>query len=412
MSRRTWYPRLVARPGDSEDDKTPILTKDYKPEDLIGKLIIAYEGETKGFLYRVYDSYLDFIISFRQTRDDEKFFHEVTRGRIKMYFDFDISGNLLKRFDEAIFIDTVTTAVINVYKNEFNVTLKLDTDFIWLQSHKVDANTGEMMKRSYHLIIDNYYMRNHTESQYLSSKVKEYIPYQMHDFFDWQIYHINKNFRTFGSVKRGDPYRMMLPMLIWKYKDTVIEYKTRTSVDHEVVLMFEATLITQVYHCKLLPQKVGDATGGSSDKTEIDIDDKILDAVKKTIPEFDETYNIRGAANNKILLDRRAPSYCPKCDRIHDKENPEIRVVDVTSDHSGAEYGFFFYCRRAPKGHFLGSIVRHTGSTGLVTYTTREHHFNIDTLNNVKQKSRLEDKFRNQQVAAKKAMIAAGPMAF
>lgn len=369
-SGNKWYYKLVK--GDHEPDpnrKVVALSEHYTATDLYNKFVIAFEL-TKGYAFRVYDSYIDFVLALRKQKPEECLFHETLYidKRLKLYIDFDIAGNLLSGFDESRLFNYTVVCIVHLFRQD-NIQLKLDRDFVWLTCHRND-------KKSYHLIIDNYYFYNYRELNEFIKKLRTIMPADMHSWIDWGVYIPNKNFRTLGSVKMENTSNAFVFLEEWQYNNKTIKYKYADpdGSEHKIMLQYEASLITQVDHCSMIPThiKYDRPDPGSIDLSQTKLDQSVLDQVYQSIPDFSDTYTLRSIMGNKILLNRIRPSYCPQCDKIHDNENPEVRVIDLTTDKSGSELKFLFYCRRSPKPSVLGFCNKTINdSDGKYEYVTK-----------------------------------------
>lgn len=362
-----WYYSLKP---DPTDPKKISLLGDHTWESLNGKFVVRMEGTDRkgngeGNKYKVYPNYVQFGKDILKVPNKERFFHEVLLKKfpLKLYFDIDVHQG--DQFDENRLFASLAMAVIETMAKD-NFKINLNRDFVWLTSHDTGGTDGtgnSTGKRSYHLIVDNYYCRDYREVAEVVKIVRSYLPVDVQKLFDWGVYSPNRTFRTLGSVKRDSPGRPLSMLNRWKCGNTMIDYQYVEKYDNEAlkfILELEASLITNVAHCRMIPWKLN-----QEEKVEQERDDvqeyyvnaalrfMVANEDCKTVAEL--PYTVREIAGSKIILLRNRPSMCRACERVHEQENPYVKVSGDL-DPSKTKVSFWFCCRRNSENTFLGSV--------------------------------------------------------
>ena len=344
---RRWYTHLI------DNEKKKGLLSDHQIGPLSGKVILCYET-VKGIRYfSMFDTFLDFLMIFINRPIDDRYFHEVILGEnpLKLYFDIDVDLLSKKNFDEKLLFSQLVKTLLAYFIGE-GIKLNLNEDFIWLTSH------GET-KRSYHLIIDNYFFFNMKEVSHVINQIKTTMDPEVQSYFDWGVYTSKKNFRTLGSFKRGTN-RIFKFQEEWIVEDIVIKYKYRESFEENperirLMLQFEASLITNTCHCSPMLPKVIDTGTKIFSK---DLSDPIVNSSIELLSRSADVkveelpFKISKVIGNLIVLERKGPTLCRICDVVHEHENPYLQIKNTSS---GTEVTY--YCRRAgKKGVSIGVI--------------------------------------------------------
>lgn len=310
MSEIRWYRFLNNKERDC-------LSKHYS---LNGGLVVRHETNNGNF-YAFFRNHVDFV---QKTRHLPKNFHEVIMGNQKAHFDFDKAES---REDLYFAIEEVSLALLKL--------LPITADNLLLfTSHGKDKNSA-------HLVINGYFFRNNLQTRELCNLVCKQVSEKTRNILDIGVYGSVQCFRMLGSSKLGQNR-------VKKYEKLVIngqEYSFTTP--HERMYDMEllrASLVSQVSGCKLLP----DLYVEKQEEREEDLQDEIVKETmqfcRRRLRNF--PFKKRSIEGNIINLQRIKPSLCPSCKRVHENENPFIKlnVIDV-----------YFGCRRG-KIIFLGQL--------------------------------------------------------
>lgn len=353
---RHWYTRIIQKDG-----KQGLL--DFHPlKYLEGKTVICYESPKKIRYYTVFETFLHFIFTLLSRPEDDRSFHEVIFGEfpLKLFFDLDVDLLMFPDFKEETMISEIVRAILAYFKAE-GISLQGNRNFVWLTSH------GEY-KKSYHLVIDGYFFFNMDEVTYVVNQIKEVLSPEVREYVDFGVYASKKNIRTLGSYKRGES-RKFIFLDEWKFEGKTLKYEYSNTeedsineIDSEkrkIVLQFEASLITNIGHCipmisKVINiQKQYDEVPDCEDSTV----QKGMEMLAKTgeVSVEELPFQITGVSGNFIILKRLAPTHCMICDRVHEHQNPFLRVKETPEC---IEY--FYYCRRAGKGKgkLIGTVLK------------------------------------------------------
>lgn len=342
---RKWYYHLIP----TEDKKSLIEAHYY--EDLINGLIIARDTITsRSFtLFSTHTEYIRFLLTLPS---NERCFHEVILRdtSFKMYFDLDISEEkhrdlFIQERDE--FLNVFIQTLVGVYQELYKVILDINRDVIWLDGSRPG-------KISFHIIIDNYRVAGHHEARNLFRYILEKIPERYHPFFDQGIYIPNKSLRTLGAVKDGVGYPLsFVESYEYDGKKVKYQYPVECEGNNHISMQYQASLITVAQHCSLLAEyfKVEIVK-----QSVVFIDDDTTSKVMTQLCQYENTdlidlpYSLHEVAEGQLRMTRLKPSFCQVCQRIHDAENPYIKVTEKDNVLS-----IVFHCRRGP-GKLIGKL--------------------------------------------------------
>lgn len=323
MQNKTVYMSLVN--GENA------LTK--KVNNYMDKLTVFFTMQKTQF-YMVFMDYIEFADFLINIYEEFRCYHEVIFDvRQKMRFDID-SKDVNININELI--EEIISACIQ-YLNKFSIILDLSRDIV------ITSSNGEG-KLSYHIILDNYCVKDHYNAKLFFKFVISKISTKYRSYIDNSVYKSIQNFRILYN-KKTDSNRVKKIVYEWKYKDQIIKYKYKfvpNNTFQRVLLELNATLISETSGCKLLPYK-----NKKNKKINIsEIDDKKFLIVKEKIYEMPlmSAFKILNVVDNIICLKRIKPSYCEICKREHEHENPYIKITDNRCE---------FYCRRNEKPMIL-----------------------------------------------------------
>lgn len=448
--------------NDLQSNKSNIKTKgllDYHPPSTLdGKLIVSSDyryqssmkSKTGSKIFTFFDSFIDFGHYFFKLMPEHRTFYEVAIGDHcqKPHFDIDVNSklwdehsslfkSLFKNNDidiisfAEIIKDLLIEGCIYLFKTLWNIDLSLERDLLLYSSHTEDKSNDVILKtidgnlidkpkpsikRSYHLVINNYCHTRNSEAKNFYNKVITWIIERiksmntdcnskkesftdetqtrpnikdlLYVIIDHNVYSSKQNFRIIGCCKSGtDRYKKFNTNYLYhgrlikhqypkyfEFKD--LEQNNNTMYEREVsvenkylfIVQLEESLISYTKSCTILPDLIP-VTETQYRNHDIDIND---DLIKRSMICFVKYYEkLIGIKNlsldsenfpfrylslngSLICLRRIKSSYCEICFRRHENENPYLLLVKSNF----GDYYLYYHCRRAPKDKkiFVGTI--------------------------------------------------------
>ncbi len=396
INNKKWYYYLDPKNKDDMSRATGLF-EDLPPNIAKNKLLIHYTyGQTR--LFAAFDDHIQFLNYMIAIPPNQRSFYETILGSIsqKPHFDLDLKQkDLVELTQESLdtyadkLLQQVLTAIIAVLE-AVNVTLDKNRDILIFTSHGPD-------KRSFHIIIDNYYHANHKEAKAFYDKVLMVIEPQYQRWLDVAVYSSKQQFRTLGSQK-WQSNRIKVLYSPWTYQNKSYNYRLEIKPKNKFQtqsLLLQASLITITRSCKALPSfipetesnKKNNLTGGhNQDIQEAEIAGAlqlVRDHMYQTCDSMPFSY--KETQDALILLTRERPSFCLVCQRTHENENPFVLLISQKLPVAGnfVKNTVYFYCRRADDDHeILGYFI--TNNEGEVTSVIYEPQIksHIDTNNN------------------------------
>lgn len=345
------YIRAMYSPSQLKEQLTICFTPNVIPDErypeVRGRPFRTQEGKAIR-LYSVFLSYYQFYEYLMNFVPYDHCFYEVIHGDFpqKIHFDIDIPDPLY--FDVAEDIkDMVIEGCYEVMEKLSGIKLRLEHDFLVFTSHSEE-------KRSFHILIDNFFVKCNTECKQFYLLVMDKIPKQYRDFIDDAVYGASQNFRIVNSTKCGD-YRPKKYMETFTYRGMEIKNVILDEGIRDHVLLSHS-LCSFVYDCEHVPgltQLVSrKRIVQAGELSELAVE-QALDLMRRTIKEHDAFED--GKVHESIIDLKRLRSYaCPICStsevepHYHDSENPFIFVIGKST---------YWTCRRAGnKKIYLGEI--------------------------------------------------------
>ena len=312
-----WFRFLNNKDRDS-------LNRHYDPRS---GLVVRQE-RVDGNYYAYFRNHVDFAT---KTRKLPKNFHEVVIGRQKPRFDFD-KAKTREELDKAV--EEVCLAAMKI------VPLVKPENFIYFTSHRID-NPKLLDKYSAHLVINDYYYRNHVQNRELFNLVSKEISPESLAILDGGVYSSVQCFRMLGNSKLGETRPKKYEKLVLQGQEYAFTTKYERMYDMELL---RASLLGQVEGCSLLPDLVDESRPEGHEDLEDEVVREVMKFCRGKIRDF--PFRKRSVEGNMIMLQRVHPSFCPGCKRIHENENPyiKINVIDI-----------YFVCRRG-RPIYLGQL--------------------------------------------------------
>lgn len=324
-----WYPYL-----NNKDKKEQSLLFCKKINE--GNLIICQQLE-----YRRYSLFEDYL-SFKKFQDHTSYpnqcFYEIITSKMKRkpYFDIDIEKEANPGIEEDI-INSFTDIINKEYPS---------LPIIVYSSHTVK-------KLSFHIVIDSIYLNDNTECKNFCYNLIDKTTVPLKDFLDKSVYKSIQQFRTIKSHKfekdnvkvfREDLSRnFSLPSRYLKFQQGIPLYHLQVS------------LLGKIDYCQYMD-------GFREEKPQILLREKGFSEAGDLEDVLAIFYNIYSASlfeylnvlddNGNLLITfrRLEASYCDKCKRMHENENPFVVVKNISRD-------IYFYCRRREReATKLGSL--------------------------------------------------------
>jgi len=148
---KTWHRLLIP----NRNKKSISLFKSEEINDLGNKLLVSFINNQDQRLFSIFNSVTDLFIYQEHFPDCGKCFFEIILGNSnqKPHFDLDIK-NQTEEYSEKV-KDDLVKSIIKV-TSEKGLDLTLEKDILIFSSH------GKK-KKSYHIIIDNYYHYNNVD---------------------------------------------------------------------------------------------------------------------------------------------------------------------------------------------------------------------------------------------------------
>ena len=363
-----WYKALVPKKGDIPDNRTQDLMSRCSDKDLRQGLLVCAITRSDTHIFALFPSYVSFAKFHLALPEGKRCFFEIVLGdhTQKPHFDIeveteklpDLSPEELVLFGEAL-ITAFLEVIIPLFAELYKFGLVLETDVLIFTSHGPK-------KRSFHVIIDNYCHGSNKEAKAFYEEVLARLPEELRPFVDGSVYSKKQQFRIVGSQKKGSG-RIKVLLTPWSYQGKEISYHFREeprNPGHQLVLILESSLISQVSNCRPLPNLLPEPEQKASGDWDQESDDLHIETVKVafnllgkkagvsvTTPGF--PYEVKEVMGGLILLKRKYPSNCQICRRVHEHENP---YMVVATDENKIRH-VYFDCRRADgKKLYLGVL--------------------------------------------------------
>lgn len=416
-----WYTYLVQQPQKG----LKYFFADFNQSEIRDGLVVCREfvaanGQFNKRRYAFFRSYMDYYAYLCANSSRNEFFchHEVLAKGVprKMFFDIDAGIEVnnsegVVQMDHFVY-EGLKEAIANVYREQWQVELQILHDIIVFTSHTP-------IKRSYHVIIDNYYLMDEVQTEYLARKVVAALSAQWEPFIstlDLGVYTGNHNLRMPLQSKLGKQAVKTIVTELPTYIQSTgpkVAFNWLTTPHHQSQRFIELEtlrrgLITNLGSCRPLRALVNAkdiaATKKAKQYTMPDGDNVLIDqqvyqlAIQFFFKEYtnflnklvcgfsgDQVYIVRDIlfATRLILLTRQSSGpcmccvYCPSCspteqntqaqrlpqhpDACEKCQGPQYHAWH-DADHafirlsaSKFSHGAVFACRRSTKYTLLSS---------------------------------------------------------
>lgn len=333
-----------------------------------------------------FNNYLEFAkYMIKNTSKENRCFYELIPGSASQKPYFDIEFYVSKDISEPKIIDSELILPEHEADLAIEEMLKLIQEEIPPlkdnRSHIFVFTSHKDTKRSYHIVIEGYCFSDNKSNRLFSEKIVRNLPEKWRGIVDSSMYKSSQQFRIAGSCKFGtDRFKTLNEALTingYTHLKGVRGWVPKVepeSEDHKMLLLIEASLITQTSGSILMPSLLDDKEENS---------ENIRSGEKKEYAEFFEpltSENIKEALtlcyklagleygdgrfpysfmrvvedngeSSIILLKRRFPSMCRICNYVHENENPYLLII-------GLERDVYLDCRRNSMGKklFVGKL--------------------------------------------------------
>lgn len=343
---RNWFYTLNNKNGKA----APLFG--FYPEDLLReKLIVcfAFKGQDKDQrLYTYFDTYMDFGKHFSNLSEQYRSYYEIIMGNRhqKPHFDVDItlpefSSEELDNLCQKV-LDSLLDAILKV-TTTYSISLDLGKDVHVYTSHGT-------IKRSFHLIINNYTHDGNEEARAFYDLVIREIPPEYKDYIDPKVYGKSQQFRTLGSCKQGSDRFKKLAETYFHHDQLITYQRCMRPHDerHRFLIDLAASLISYTPQCTYLPRFGVEQEARQFSGTSY-LDHTFIEEIPKLAAEkFDFPFEIVEVKGTLIELRRLRPSWCPICDKVHDNISPFLYVKKGV---------LMFDCRRARDKRSYGILM-------------------------------------------------------
>lgn len=383
---RYWYYKLVESSNGIYRIAPPHAWRGWE-------VMVQLMTESSRF-FSLFHDYIELYEYMMTLNESLRTFNEVVPAerRRKPYFDLDSSSPARDgEDDDAAYARNRADLYLGICLLVRSLLLEipqlnLERDILVCESDRAG------IKASAHIVVDHFCMANKYETERLYydclARIEEnydewaseyarvccdgrYTPppfERLKTIIDPAVYNANQNFRILGCQKPGKN-NIKRMRETWRYfdRDVTTVYDIEVTDDNRFIVQLSRTMLTVCSYCTPLPARVpSDADDRLSRKLARrravtasdgpilplpDVD--VLEAVSMLSPILGKTsphsaFSVRSseradnytseAPSGKINLDRHLPSWCPICERVHDSENPYIRLWN------GKVY---FACRRS-----------------------------------------------------------------
>lgn len=311
MSETAWYRFLNNKERNSLSRHYPIHNG----------LIIRRE-KIEGNRYAFFRNHIDFNM---KTKSLPKNFHEVIIGKQKPYFDFDKAPDKETLYRAIEEVSLVLLDMLPIKKE----------NLLLFTSHGKE-------KLSAHLIVNGIYYSGPLQTREIFSRVCSRISKESVKILDSGVYSSVQCLRIYGNSKLGSSRIKRYEELVLRGERIKFPSNNPRTFYIEVL---GASLVSNVSNCKKQPDLVTKKEN-VEDMGEIEEGNvkEIIRLCREKLSEF--PFKKKGIKGNIILLERLKSSFCQVCNRIHENENPYIRVnaIDI-----------YFSCRRG-KSLYIGQL--------------------------------------------------------
>lgn len=292
MKTRSWYPDL------------PQMERHRHLCDVADgcALVVREDGRQSPFLS--FDSFDRFVRYYE--RLTHKRHHEIIRGKQKPHFDIDIVGTTDP--DEVLdrFFDALCRAL---------AVRGIDEDAILV------FTSSDEVKHSYHVIVDGWYCDDY---RVMTAFYDEVVGGSLFAEHIDRLYKKTHSLRILGSVKKGTQ-------------------RVKEACQDSTLLQ---SLVTYTVGCRRLEVDVPPPTIDDP----VDLSKDVVEQIVFLLSRREKgNFTVRRVQGSLVYLDRRRPSFCAVCRRVHESENAYVVVDDGL---------IYFRCHRDTSRYVIWGTIR------------------------------------------------------
>lgn len=233
------------------------------------------------------------------------------------------------------------------------------------EKHIVLCTSHGAEKMSGHLLVNDFFHTSHLEAEAFNVLVLQHVPAQYHQWIDRAVYSSFQNFRIVGNNKYGSErkkelvaeFKIFSHMKLTPTPDIIEEIETQKLNTKELITVKrnqETELIHPTIHafeiCLLRPFTTNSLPSFIEAATEFDVTlkrrviakemnmwenepadtemvNKVIALMKEKLNLQDKfPFKVSNAYATMISFIRLAPTYCPTCNKTHEKENPVVYI--------------------------------------------------------------------------------------
>lgn len=373
---RKWYYRLHHKEGSNARP----LFSDYSHSSLDRQLLVSLRhldrDGSEWKLFTVFPSYIEYLSFVESIQEVQRSCFEVLTGRQKPHFDLDLNLSEIPDGEDVMLElrDLIIDACIKLIPE-----IDLHRDMLFFTSHGPN-------KRSLHITINNWYHNDNKEAREFYRLVTEHIHSKtgskygetLYKLVDHNVYGENQQFRIVGTHKlKTTRTKVLVPQ--FTYQGVVYKHEFSDSKDPNIGLtkyqinrkrsltILRESLVGFTSDSRWVPIKmpeVTNAVGDHADLTEEEVSSAMKIAAtfnwetgKGCLPDGEEwsqpLFSVDNIKANQIILKRLAPQWCLLCNRLHEGQNPWIKIFNGQC---------YWHCRQfqGRKCVYLGKINPHT----------------------------------------------------
>lgn len=290
---------------------------------MLYQIYVSYACSNNKFIFSGFSS-IESLYNYIQSTPVENrcYFEVIFNRRRKPYFDIDIPAKEVN--DNGVnIINTLITSLIKVLNRLYSININISDDILIFSSNGED-------KYSYHVIVDNYCVLDNTQCKIIYQEVIKLLPDNIIGYIDNAVYNSTQQFRMLWSHKPNST-RIKIMNTEWRYNNTIIRYNITEPKEQ-----LKHSLITLCDKCRPLEEINTSLPIKSFPAETYDVAD-----IKSMLNDEVKIRDIRG---NIVILQRVKPSYCVICNRMHDRENPYLLILNGKVR---------YYCRRGDKNYVV-----------------------------------------------------------
>lgn len=169
---------------------------DDHPYETIARSFIVQSQQQKGSRrFSVFNSPDDYMVFSSKIPFERRCFYETIIGPQKPHFDLDFNVEKYPDLNIETIKNYVIWAICKVMRKA-GIKLVKSKDILLYSSHSD-------LKKSYHIVIDNYCHVNHKQAREFYNEVMKLISIDTYDIIDSSVYSSKQQFRIVGSHKYG-----------------------------------------------------------------------------------------------------------------------------------------------------------------------------------------------------------------